>query len=195
MIKCIIFDWGGVCTKSHLIKNFAHNLSGKAGLSPQKIENAFIEKDTLYELGKISSDEFWNNFSEKTGINKEAAKKEFVQTQNVREDVINYIRELKQMVILLTNNYYELLMHIRKNYPLFDKVYASCEVGIKKPDKRIFQLVLEDYNLKGEECIFVDDKKENLEPAKTLGMHTILYTNLQELEERISTLVNDNKKL
>jgi len=54
MIKYIIFDWGGVFTYGHLLKDFANNLSEKCGGDKVEIEKIFREAEFPYETGQIN---------------------------------------------------------------------------------------------------------------------------------------------
>ena len=61
---------------------------------------------------------------------------------------------------------------------LFDGGVASCEVKVNKPDPRIYQALLDKYHLRADECIFIDDRADNLVAASALGfgiyeMHNI----------------------
>ena len=62
----------------------------------------------------------------------------------------------------------DLLMH-RDFEGLFDGGVASCEVKINKPDPRIYQALLDKYHLRADECIFIDDRADNLVAASALG--------------------------
>jgi len=70
----------------------------------------------------------------------------------------------------------------------FHNAYYSNEVGFRKPDKEIYEFVLQKENLKPEETFFVDDKAENVEAAKTLGIHAYQLTNRNKLNELLSDL-------
>ena len=54
----------------------------------------------------------------------------------------------------------------------FDGGVASCEVKINKPDPRIYQALLDKYQLKADECIFIDDRADNIKAASLLGLGT-----------------------
>ena len=60
----------------------------------------------------------------------------------------------------------------------------SCEIGIEKPDLRIYKILLHISELPAEEVIFVDDMEENVEAAKAVGLDAILFiSHAQLLEE------------
>ena len=57
----------------------------------------------------------------------------------------------------------------------FDVISVSGDLKIKKPDPRIFQLTLERLGCMPEECVYIDDRRYNLEAAQALGMDTVLF--------------------
>jgi HAD superfamily hydrolase (TIGR01509 family) len=59
----------------------------------------------------------------------------------------------------------------------------SFEVGSRKPEKKIFRVLLSKYHLKPAECVFIDDRDFNLVPAKEIGLKTILFKNPKQLEK------------
>ncbi|MGW2314129.1 HAD family hydrolase [Actinomadura luteofluorescens] len=59
---------------------------------------------------------------------------------------------------------------------LFDAVVISCEVGMRKPDERIFRHALDLLGLDAAECVFIDDIEHNIRAAQALGIRGILHT-------------------
>ena len=57
---------------------------------------------------------------------------------------------------------------------LFDKVYYSCEIGLRKPNADIYEFVLKENNLEAGKTLFIDDSVQNIEGAKAAGLQTIL---------------------
>ena len=56
--------------------------------------------------------------------------------------------------------------------PLFEKTYLSHEMGLRKPNPEIFNVVLNENNLVAEETLFIDDSPQHIASAKTLGIVT-----------------------
>lgn len=56
-----------------------------------------------------------------------------------------------------------------------DNYVVSSSVKLAKPEPAIYQLLLSKYNLNPEECVFIDDRKDNVDAAKALGMEGIIY--------------------
>lgn len=70
----------------------------------------------------------------------------------------------------------------------FDGIVVSGEEKIVKPDKQIFELLLNRYNLKAETSIFIDDNAKNARAAEKIGMIAIHYRNPEQLESELKSL-------
>jgi epoxide hydrolase-like predicted phosphatase len=70
----------------------------------------------------------------------------------------------------------------------FRPLVASKDLGISKPDSRIYEIALKRIGLPAKECVFVDDKAENLMPAMELGMKVILFENAGKLRKDLERL-------
>ena len=70
----------------------------------------------------------------------------------------------------------------------FDAVVVSCDVGLRKPNPKIYKLTLKKLGLKPAQTLFIDNQQWNLQPAKKLGMKTILFRNT-------SQAIDNTKKL
>ena len=71
---------------------------------------------------------------------------------------------------------------------VFDGVVESAKLGISKPDRRIYEHALRRFNLRADECVFVDDKEENLAPARGLGMRTVFFRSAKQLKDDLRKL-------
>ena len=56
----------------------------------------------------------------------------------------------------------------------------SCDCHLVKPDIEIYQMLLDKYSLCASECVFLDDKQENVDGAEACGILGIVFTNLKE---------------
>ena len=61
--------------------------------------------------------------------------------------------------------------------------FSSCYLGVRKPDIKIYELALQLTQRPAEECVFIDDRPENLEPARRLHMHTVHFVNADQLRK------------
>ncbi len=76
---------------------------------------------------------------------------------------------------ILSNGVLEIVARLRRERRLdrwFNVAVASCEVGRCKPDPEIYRICLERLGLAADATLFVDDRLENLQAARTIGLHT-----------------------
>jgi 2-haloacid dehalogenase len=84
----------------------------------------------------------------------------------------------------LTNWPEEKFRIVRRKFPflrVFQDIVVSGEVGLAKPDPRIFHLLLQRTGRAAEACVYIDDSAVNLETAQALGFQCILFQNAQQL--------------
>ena len=188
----IIFDLGGV------ILNIDYNLTRKAfekaGIRNFHDMYSQANADDLFsdlEMGKISEVNFYKEIKNRSGI--DLPDKEITAAWNAmlldfREESIQFLDSLKSKykLFLLSNTNHIHLPELTKIYHnkkrdktfagYFDKVYYSCEMGLRKPNADIYEVVLKENNLISGNTLFVDDSAQNIEAADVLGMQTILLS-------------------
>ena len=179
MYKSIVFDLGGVMIdfdpRGYLVDRLCN-----AETEEEVYDLTFgSEEWKLLDAGLISRFDGNHRMLEKA----RAAGRAF-EVQGVLDDWMSMLRPRRRMQTLVAQlkqrgycAYYlsnipedvlDLLMH-RDFEGLFDGGVASCEVKINKPDPRIYQALLDKYHLRADECIFIDDRAENLVAASALG--------------------------
>ena len=104
------------------------------------------------------------------------------------EQALELVRRLKNhgyCVYYLSNIPQDVLDLLRDRGVLdgFDGGVASCEVHVNKPDPKIYKALLDKYSLKAEECVFIDDRLENVQAAFALGFAGI------QMKDSVGTLV------
>ena len=174
-IKNIVFDLAGVV--------FARN--------KERCPQALMEYFYFINSGEILPD-FWNDYDRGTRSFDAVAKalaayrSSDVQTaRHMMATAITYqdqipqtaelIAELKSAgyrVFVLSNMSKEYIEYLRKMpvYSHFDGDVVSCEVGLTKPEKEIYTLLLERFGLEPSQTMFIDDRKENVEAAAEVGI-------------------------
>ena len=71
---------------------------------------------------------------------------------------------------------------------IFTAFFSSCYVGARKPNRPIYEMALNVTQRRPEECLFVDDREQNVEPARQLGMNTMQFQNAAQLEADLRNL-------
>ena len=72
---------------------------------------------------------------------------------------------------------------------IIDGKIVSGYVKMVKPDHDIYKLLLSTYKLNADECVFLDDRMENVEAAREVGMHALRFTDIEETEHRLTPLL------
>jgi HAD superfamily hydrolase (TIGR01509 family) len=108
--------------------------------------------------------------------------KNWFATERVNAWLIRWIERKRQQyrVYLLTNQTGALPLRLKEKYRIahhFDRVFNSAEIGIAKPDPRIFRHLLRRLKVRVETCLFIDDKEKNIAMARALGFHVIHFKN------------------
>ncbi|MGH7501347.1 MAG: HAD family hydrolase [Longimicrobiales bacterium] len=94
-------------------------------------------------------------------------------------------------LMTINNESAELNIHRLKQFGLaeiFATFFSSCWLGVTKPSRRIYELALIMSQAKPEHSLFIDDREQNLPPARALGMRTIRYTNAGQLLTDLASL-------
>jgi putative hydrolase of the HAD superfamily len=107
-------------------------------------------------------------------------------------DLVARLRALGLKTAVLSNTITAHVTHNREKglYDAFDVLVFSNEVGLNKPDVAIYRHTLEQLGLaeRPQAAFFVDDLAENVEAARALGMHGLLYTDAAQLVEDVRAL-------
>ncbi len=188
-ITTIIFDLGGVIL--NLDQDRTLRAFKRLGIDMDEInEMSTIFSD--FETGKMNANDFRQVImthlkSPATEIEVDAAWNAMLL--DLPAERLTYLKFLrKNFKVHLLSNTNSIHIGAFNNYLLdehpnldwfaqFDKVYYSYEIGLRKPNKDIYEFVLQENNLKPHECLFIDDLKANLNGAGHLGMHTIWAKN------------------
>ena len=192
VVKSIIFDIGGVLElgrSSKYLKNHSslgvHEYASKElNLS---LDQYFDSIDTTYAMaieGQISENESIRILSLNFKINKKKLlklyKKAYEKNFKTNKELYKFAFKLKKQgykIAILSDQWYlSKKAVVKEKYAKkFNAVVVSCDVGMRKPNPKIYKLVLKKLNLHAKNCIFIDNQPWNIKPAKKLGMKTILF--------------------
>lgn len=196
MIKNIIFDLGNVILKDNpsiVLENL--ELSDE---TYQFIKSKFFDNWNELDLGNETLKEHFNNCELDSTIDNSVKERllNYYKYRPFNNEVIELMNNLKSNnynIFILSNNNKEAYDYLIK-LPIFEVVdgwIVSCDYHIIKPNKEIYIKLFETFNIKPEECFFIDDKEENIKVAKLLGMKGFVI----DLKNRgIHRLVENLKK-
>ncbi|WP_037319971.1 HAD family phosphatase [Salegentibacter sp. Hel_I_6] len=201
MIKTIIFDFGDVFI--NLDKPATMREMNKYEI--EELSESLLNINQQYEKGLISSAEFVKSYqSEHSQLEPEHFKNSWnailIDFPEYRYQFLKKISEEKNYQLILLSNTNEIHIDwVKENVSFFedfkacfDAFYLSHEINFRKPDAEIYELVLKQHGLKPQECLFIDDTKENTEAAENLGFHT---WNIEPTREDVIDLFTTKKEL
>ena len=95
------------------------------------------------------------------------------------KDFCRFVRERGYGMYVLSNACSMFYKYFPKYFPLedFDGIVVSSDEHIVKPDRRIYEIILERYGLEAGECLFIDDRKDNTLGALGVGMNAHIFRN------------------
>ena len=198
MINSIIFDFGDIFI--NLDKEGTANEFKKLGL--ENFNPEIMKRNDLFEKGQISEIAFLESFQK---FIPDASTDEIkIAWNRIIGDFPLYRLEFLQNLVgkyrlfLLSNTDAIHINHFNNKfgesfskafYACFEKVHYSYEMGMRKPQSNIYQHLIELHKLSPTHTLFVDDKKENTDAAKSLGLQV---WNLQVGKEDVVDLFDKN---
>jgi putative hydrolase of the HAD superfamily len=197
MINVVLFDLGNVIlpVDGH---RMAQKLTKHSPFTPDVILSHFNTHDVLdkFEKGGLSNEDFFKHISDScslNGLDYHGFLPLFNDIFDEDTDVIGLIEHLKTHLKLgMISNINDIhATHLVKRYQLFShfhKVFFSSDVGLRKPDAKIYELALNYFKAKPQETVFIDDLLPNIEGARKLGIHGIHYRNYHHLVDELNKL-------
>ncbi|BBB48290.1 HAD family hydrolase [Pelolinea submarina] len=200
-IKAVIFDMGGVILRT-VDPAPREGLAKRLGVPRMELEMAIFTGPTSLqsEIGELSDIEHWETIAALYHQPIESWPQlynEFFGGDEVDMELVTYLRGLKGKfkIGLLSNAWVNGRQNLVKLYgdflDVFDVSVFSSEIGLRKPDERAFQAVLDKLGVEAQEAIFVDDVPHNTAGAAEMGIHAVLFTDrdnaIKEINNRLKT--------
>jgi epoxide hydrolase-like predicted phosphatase len=198
MLKAVIFDVGGVLIRTHSWAG-REKWATRLGLDAREFEDFVFsgESGRQAQLGQISSAEHWTWLADHFGLDETGMaelRRDFFSGDRLDESLVAYIKRLRQAGYrtgLLSNAGGEARHLLSGDYPIidhFDGVVISAEVGVMKPDPKIYQLAAERVEVDVTEALFVDDVVENVEGARAVGMEAVHFTEPELVRQQLTEI-------
>ncbi len=197
--NAIIFDFGGVLlrTRDHSLRiKWEEKLGLKRWEFEDYIFNGPVGKKA--QLGQASWDEVWADAGEKfrlAAAETAQARQDFFGGDVLDEGLVALIRQLKARytIGLLSNTWFSDGWEMLRQFDIADAFHftlTSAEVGVMKPDARIYQIALQRAKTAPSQSLFVDDSERNILAARKLGMQTIHFVDPKGVYARLEPLAD-----
>lgn len=193
MIKWILFDQARVQTYDIFTRKDIYSISDKQ-FSAGELESIFdLPEYKKFSVGAISEKDLISLFLEKTNL--QLSIEEYIEIFKKGIEPIEGMKEIleklygKFHLATLINEGSEWASY-KLDYSGFRKFFEiniiSGDLGLAKPDPEFYKKSLEIIGANPEECIFIDDRKENCDASTKLGMKSIVFQNAEQLKKELT---------
>jgi putative hydrolase of the HAD superfamily len=193
-ITTLFLDIGGV-----ILTNGWDSVARRAAISKFQLDPAVFEArhalaNPAWVRGEMLLEEYLEQtvfYSERKFSPKDFEEFMYLQSQAMQES-LEFARRMarsgRYLMSAINNEAAEINAYRIQQFGLrdiFAAFFSSCYVGIRKPDAGIYQMALRVMQRSTDECIFVDDRVENVRGAVSAGMIGIQYQNVAQLSEEL----------
>jgi putative hydrolase of the HAD superfamily len=198
-VRAVLVDFGGVIMRS-VDKSPRSHLAKRLGMTSRDLEKIVFESESSIRasLGEIPEEGHWQAIAKALSVSRQQGAKiiaEFFSGDRTDGVLLDFLRRLRpeRKVGLLSNAWSGLRAVITSlNFEdVFDEMIISAEVGLMKPDPRIYHLALEKLGVRPEEAVFLDDMLINVQAARSIGMSAIQFTQPEKTLEELTQFLID----
>ncbi len=199
MIKAVIFDMGGVLLRTEDSQP-RERLAAQLGISREVLEKIVFQSPSSRraEVGEISEEEHWRLVLDELDIQpgeRQAFRDTFWSGDRMDYALVDLLRSLRPYYRtgLLSNAWDGARAAIEARTPfldVFDVSLFSAEVGLRKPDERFYQYILERLGVEPDEAVFVDDFEPNVQAARQIGLQAIQFCTPDQARAELLELLN-----
>jgi glucose-1-phosphatase len=201
-VSAVIFDLGGVLVRTEDRRPRAE-VAYRLGMTYDELSQLVFESDSarLATIGKTTTKEHWESVRLALGLSTDefpSVRSGFWGGDALDVRLVDYIQSLRSRYKtgLLSNAWDNLRQVITQTWKIadaFDDIVISAEVGMAKPDPRIYELAVQRLGSPASETIFVDDFAHNIEAAKQVGLHGILFKNSPQVCQELNRLLDQSE--
>jgi putative hydrolase of the HAD superfamily len=198
MIKVVTFDLDGVYFTPQSFKNFKAKLP-KTVTNEEKINWVLYKSSEMmnFKTGKMGENDYWNYARRELGIKLDDSEIFNIlrDSYEINPEVKDFISEIKSKGLktcICSNNFVTRIRELDSEFNFlkdFDIKIFSFEVGIMKPDKRIFETLIKQSEVEPKEIVYADDDVSKLQGAIELGINAFVYEDFRSFKNKINFLM------
>ena len=196
-IKAIFWDVGGVLLSNAWDHNERRESVARFCLDADDFEKRHASVVSDFETGKLTLDEYLDRtiFYRDQPFARDAFRQFMLSRSVPKPEALALARKLaasgKYLMSTINNESAPLNDYRIRKFSLneiFDLFVSSCFVRLRKPAPEIYRLAINLRQRAPDECCFIDDRPENLQPASLLGMHCIQMKGVEDLQDELKAL-------
>jgi len=197
-IKAVFFDLGGVILRTEYQAPRQH-LAESLGMDYDDIDKVVFGggvNGARATIGEITEEEHWQNVMKILKLpasETERVREEFFAGDVIDHEIVDFLRSIKPRCRtgLISNAWSGLRDYIMREKfdDAFHHMVISAEVGVAKPDPKIYHIALEQLQVKPKEAVFVDDFMENVTACEKVGMKGIHFKDSRSTLQQLKKLI------
>jgi len=201
MVKAILFDFDGVLTLDETgSQSICNYISQITGIDKNLFQNEYKKYNDDLLIGKLQHEDIWQSICNSVGmqIKIDILYDSFINTP-INSEMLAIVQKAKDIGLktaMVTDNKADRIKSIVAYHhwsSLFDIIAVSAEIGSGKDHEEIFYSVFETLAVNPDECVFIDNKKENLIIPSNLGVKTIFFdhskNDINKLKKELADII------
>jgi putative hydrolase of the HAD superfamily len=196
--EAVILDYGAVLCHPP----FPHEIARMArplGIAPEQFPKLYAHGRDAYDRGDLSTSQYWKNVAGEARVEltpdvidalAQWDKEMWSRANKEMTDWFASLRAAGYKTALLSNMQADMIAHVRGKFPWlkdFDEQIFSSELRLIKPDPALYRRALEKLGTQPTETVFIDDREENVEGARAVGMKAFRYRTIPELRRDLES--------
>jgi putative hydrolase of the HAD superfamily len=179
VIRALLFDFGRVISAPKPAELF-HTYERDLGLHPGTINRIMFDSPLWQQalVGELQMEEYWRAIGPELRLDSpdrvEAFRTRYYSDERINQEVVDLIKsQVGRCRLGIVSNHPPGLKEWLGDWQLlelFDTVVCSGEVGVAKPDEKIFRIALQRLGIEPAEALFIDDSEEHVLAARSMGM-------------------------
>lgn len=184
-IRAVVWDLGGVILRT-MDWSLRSQWEDRLGLPRMQLTRLVFESDASRRasLGQATDDDVWQSVADALNLDpptRDQLRRDYFARDQIDATLMEFIRGLRRRVRvgMITNAWPDIRRYLVSEFKIadaFDPLIVSAEVGIAKPDPRIYRLALEQLGVEPAQAVFVDDFEDNVAGARWVGMQAVHFT-------------------
>ncbi len=196
-IRAVFFDLGGVIVRTEY-QAPRQQLAERLGMEYDDLSKIVFDSETGAQasIGTITALQHWESVLKRLKrppTELESIRDDFFAGDIVDRQLLNFLRSLRGTYTtgLISNAWSDLRDYMvrEKMDDAFDHIIISAEVGVAKPDPKIFKIALEKAGVSPNEAVFVDDFYANIEGCETVGIKGIHFKDAESTLTQLKALL------
>jgi putative hydrolase of the HAD superfamily len=198
-IRAVILDYGEVLCHQPTPEALGR-MASIFKIDPKIFLSIYQPTRAPYDRGDLPPIEYWQQFAVQAGVKIDAKTIAHVrqldmdQWSEINEPMVRWLEQIHAggyKTAILSNMPVDMIAHMRKNFAWishFDHQVFSAEARSAKPEPEIYQACIKALGMLPQETLFIDDREENLQQARTAGIRGIRYQSVEHLRGELRKL-------